>query len=61
MDFEAFQSNPMAVAAVERKLLITQKPVFAFDRMRQHYALISPGGIFAAWETGCGTNTTELT
>lgn len=39
MDFEAFQSNPMAVAAVERKLLIIAE---AGVRLRQDAPALCP-------------------
>jgi len=51
MDFEDFRSNPMAVAAVERKLQIISEAATRLGMEAEGYAPISRGGTSGAMET----------
>ena len=51
MGLEEFRSNPMAVAAVERKIQIISEAASGLATKRSGVALISPGGTSEGSET----------
>ena len=53
MDFEAFHSNPMAVAAVERKLLIISEAAIRLGDEAEKRCRISLGPKSEESEIGC--------
>jgi hypothetical protein len=61
MDFEAFRTNAMVVAAVERKLQIISEALSGLPMMQNGFVLPCRGAMFGVSETSSVTRMKEST